>query len=61
MKIIKCQFRYWELCWILEAIDDLLHESSMKRSSRCNEISRVRAHVIRLMQRMEDGNDNKGI
>ena len=51
MKIIKCQFRYSELCWILEALDDLLYDNIF--ASRNPEINRVRAHVIRLIQRME--------
>lgn len=53
MKIIKCQFRYKELCWILEAIDGLLYDAYLRNSQKYNEISRVREHIIRLMKRME--------
>ena len=53
MKIIKCQFKYSELCWILEALDGLMYDSYLRNSPRVNEISRVRAHVIRLMKKLE--------
>ena len=54
MKIIKCQFRYEELCWILEAVDDLLYDCRLRRRpEHIPEIERIREHIIRLMKRME--------
>lgn len=57
MKIVKAQFTYIELCWILESLDDLLFDLSYtKRAKYSPEIERTRAHVIRLIKKIERSN-----
>lgn len=57
MKIVKAQFTYSELCWILESLDDFLYDNSFTRRASYNqEIAKVRAHIIRLMKKFERAN-----
>lgn len=57
MKIVKAQFTYSELCWILESLDDLIFDNRYtKRAEYSAEIERTRSHVIRLLKKIERSN-----
>lgn len=57
MKIVKAQFTYSELCWLLESLDDYLNNAKNRGIIVKNpDIFRVRGHVINLMKKIERSN-----
>lgn len=58
MKTIKMQVTHTELCWMLEAMDELL-QAYHKERVNTKDIEKVRAHIVHKLLMMEREADNE--